>query len=169
MTTKRLAFDGMLAALCAVLGYIALDLRFFKITFESLPVLLAGFLFGPLDGALVGGIGTIIYQLFKYGVTATTIFWSIPYILAGFLVGLYSKKHSFRTTDKEILILVFAVKLMITILNTGVMYLDSKIYAYWFPGFISANLLIRLFSMVVESAAFGVLIPRILRELRNHI
>jgi hypothetical protein len=42
--------------LCAVLGYISLDLGCIKITFESLPVLVAAMLFGSADGMLVGGL-----------------------------------------------------------------------------------------------------------------
>lgn len=54
LNTKRLTIDAMLAALCAVLGYISLDLGNLKTTFESLLIL--------LDGLLIGAIGTFIYQ-----------------------------------------------------------------------------------------------------------
>ena len=40
MKTKQLTLDAMLAAMCAVLGYVALDMGNIKITFESLPILL---------------------------------------------------------------------------------------------------------------------------------
>ena len=49
--TVRLTVNAMLAALCACLGYISLDLGNLKITFESLPVLMAGLMFGPASGA----------------------------------------------------------------------------------------------------------------------
>ena len=60
MKTVRLTTNAMMAAMCAVLGYVALDLGNIKITFESLPVLLAALMFGPVDGMLVGGIGLFI-------------------------------------------------------------------------------------------------------------
>ena len=56
----------MLCAMCAVLGYVALDLGSIKLTFESLPVLLGALLFGPVDGMFIGGIGTLLYQLVRY-------------------------------------------------------------------------------------------------------
>ena len=59
--TTQLTLNAMLAAVCAVLGYLALDLFTLKVTFESFPVLLAGLMFGPVNGALVGLIGTFIY------------------------------------------------------------------------------------------------------------
>ena len=49
--------------------------------------ILAALLCSPLDGAAVGGIGTLLYQLLRYGVTATTPLWILPYILCGLLVG----------------------------------------------------------------------------------
>ena len=42
MKTRQLTLDAMLCALCAVLGYVALDLGSVKLTFESLPILLGG-------------------------------------------------------------------------------------------------------------------------------
>ena len=54
--TKKLTINAMMAAMCAVLGYLALDMGSLKITFESLPVLISAFLFGPLDGMIVGGL-----------------------------------------------------------------------------------------------------------------
>ena len=69
-TTRQMALDAVLAAVCAVLGYYGPDLGNMKITFEGLPVILAALLCSPLDGAAVGGIGTLLYQLLRYGVTA---------------------------------------------------------------------------------------------------
>ena len=62
-STAQIAINAMLAALCAVLGYFSLDFVNLKITFESFPVLLAGMMYGPVNGAMVGLTGTFIYQL----------------------------------------------------------------------------------------------------------
>ena len=58
MNTKRLALNAMLAAMCAVLGYVSLDLGNLKFTFESFPIILASLFFGPVDGMIVAGLGT---------------------------------------------------------------------------------------------------------------
>ena len=60
LKTLQMTVDAMLAALCAVLGYIALDLGNIKITFEGIPVLIAAFFFGAVDGVIVGGLGTFV-------------------------------------------------------------------------------------------------------------
>ena len=72
MKTRKLALNAVLAAMCAALGALALDLNSIKITFESFPILLGALLFGPLDGLAVGFVGTLLYQLLRYGVSVTT-------------------------------------------------------------------------------------------------
>ena len=131
MTTRKLAADAVLAAMCAVLGALSLDFGNLKITFESLPVLLAALAFGPLDGLAVGGIGTLIYQLLRYGVSVTTPLWILPYALCGLLVGLYAKKLGFVFSGKQLAWAVFLSSLLIFVLNTGVLWLDSIVYGYY--------------------------------------
>ena len=57
----------MLAAMCAVLGAVALDVGNLKITLESVPIIVGALLFGSLDGAAIGFVGTLVYQLLRYG------------------------------------------------------------------------------------------------------
>lgn len=167
--TKELALDAMLSAMCAVLGYLALDTGNLKVTFETLPILLGALLFGPLDGALIGTVGTGVYQLLRYGVSVTTLLWMLPYTLCGYLVGLYAKKHEFTLSGKQTAFVIAANELLITLLNTGVIYLDSRIYAYWFPGYISAALVVRFVICIGKAAAFSAVLPVLLRAVRKAI
>ena len=168
-TTKRLAIDGMLCAMVAVLGYVAIETNAFKVTFESFPLILAGLMFGPLDGLCVGGIGTLIYQLLKYGVSATTVLWILPYCISGLLLGFYAKKYKFKNTPKQILIIVIISEFLVTILNTGVMYVDAKMYGYYFPGFITGSLVLRLVICAVKSVVFGLITPKITTAVKKAI
>ncbi len=165
--TRQLALDAMLAAMCAVLGYVALDFLSIKVTFESLPILLGALLFGPLDGALIGLVGTGVYQLLRYGVSATTLLWMVPYVLCGLLVGLYAKKKEFSLSTKQTVIIVVLNEILITLLNTGVMYIDSKMYAYWFPGFISAALVLRFVVCIVKAVIFGFVLPMLIHGVEK--
>jgi len=165
--TKQLATDAMLAAMCAALGYLALDMGNMKITFESLPILLGALLFGPADGALIGFVGTGIYQLLRYGISATTPLWMLPCVLCGFLAGLYARRQRYDLTGKQILLTILLNELLITALNTGVIYLDSKLYAYWFPGYISASLIVRLAISIAKAAAFSAVLPVLLRAVKK--
>ena len=167
MKTRQLTIDAMLCAMCAVLGYVALDLGSIKLTFESLPVLLGALLFGPVDGMFIGGIGTLLYQLVRYGVTATTLLWILPYVVCGLLVGAWARRKEFSLSRRETVILVVAAELVITVLNTVALYVDSKLFDYFFPGFILKALGLRLVICVVKAIAFGMLLPSLTEVLRR--
>ena len=167
MKTRQLTIDAMLCAMCAVLGYVALDLGSIKLTFESLPVLLGALLFGPVDGMFIGGIGTLLYQLVRYGVTATTLLWILPYVVCGLLVGAWARRRDFSLSRRETVILVVAAELVITVLNTVALYVDSKLFDYYFPGFILGALGLRLVICVVKAIAFGMLLPSLTEVLRR--
>lgn len=167
MKTKQLSIDAMLSAMCAALGYLAIDIGNLKITFESLPILLGALLLGPLDGVAIGGIGTLVYQLLRYGVSATTLLWMLPYVLCGLIVGLYAKKRDFNMTRKRLTVLVFLNELLITVLNTGVLYLDSIIYGYYSSVYIFGTLLPRLIICVAKSVAFAIILPTLINAARR--
>ena len=168
MKTVRLATNGMAAAMCAVLGYLALDFGTLKITFESLPVLLSAFMFGPVDGMLVGGIGTLIYQILRYGISATTLLWILPYVACGLMVGLVAKHARFSNTRRQIIVTVILAELLIWALNTVAIYVDSKIYGYYTFAYVFGALLIRFVIALVKGIAFGLIIPLILKSMARY-
>ena len=167
LKTLQMTVDAMLAALCAVLGYIALDLGNIKITFEGIPVLIAAFFFGPVDGVIVGGLGTFVYQILRYGITATSFLWILPYVLYGLLMGLYAKKVKFKFNYLLTAIVVIAGELMITALNTGSLFIDSKIYGYYSPVFIFGSLGIRLVICVGKAIVISVVLPALMKAVGN--
>ncbi len=165
LTTWQISIDAMLSAVVAVLGYVALDLGTMKITFESLPILFAALMYGPVDGMLVGGIGTLLYQILRYGFSATTALWILPYVVIGLIAGLYAKKYRFNNSRTQILLIVTVCEILVWALNTGVIYVDSKIYGYYTPAYILGALFIRFVIAVAKSVVFGLLMPPVLRRL----
>lgn len=164
---KRLTVNSLLAAMCAVLGQFSLDFGNLKFTFESLPVLLGAMLFGPVDGLAVGGIGTLLYQLARYGVTVTTPLWILPYALCGLLTGLYAKKRGFALNGKQTAFIVFAMGIMIFLLNTGALYIDSKVYGYYSFVYVFGSFVPRVLIALAKAAAFTALLPSLLRAGRR--
>lgn len=167
MKTRKLVTNAMLAAVCAVLGYYSLNLGNLKFTFESLPVHIGALLFGPVDGMIIGGVGTLIYQLLRFGVTATTALWILPYMLCGLLVGGVAKRQNFALSGRQVIVLTVVGELMITMLNTGALYIDSHIYGYYTPTFIIGVLGLRLVICVVKAVAYGAVLPGILKPVRH--
>ena len=152
--TRKIALDSMLAAMCAALGYAALDFNNLKITFESLPILLGALLLGPVDGLAIGVVGTLIYQLIRYGVSATTLLWILPYALCGLLAGWVAERGSFRLSPWKSTVVIMGCELMVTLLNTVTMYIDSKM-------FIMGGLALRLVICVTKGAVFSAVLPQL--------
>lgn len=167
--TKKMATNAMLSALCAVLGFIAIDMWTMKITLESFPVNMGALLFGPVDGAIIAFLGSSIYQILKYGFSATTLLWILPGVISAFLLGLYAKKKEFHLTKKQMLVAVLLAELLITGLNTGVIYIDSKMYGYYFPGYISMNLVPRLAICIGKGIVYGTVLHPMLETLRKQL
>ena len=157
----------MLAAMCAVLGAVSLDLGNIKITLESIPVILGALLFGPADGAIIGFVGTFVYQVLRYGFSATTLLWMLPHVVCGFIVGMYAKKKSFNLSVVQTIVITVIAGLVLTTLNTGVMYIDSKIYGYYSAVYIFGSMLIRYISGIAKFVAIGVLMPPLVNLLRS--
>lgn len=88
MTTRTLAYCALLAALSVVLARLvipmpAADTRF---SIEAVPIFIAGMLFGPIPGALVGFAADFVGCLFSaYGYNPI---FCIPPILYGLFAGL---------------------------------------------------------------------------------
>jgi len=167
MKTKQLALDAMLAAMCAVLGYIALDTGNIKVTFESLPILIGAFLFGPLDGLAIAGVGTFIYQVTRYTFSVTTFLWMLPYMLAGFLVGLYARHWKYHNNDIQLAVAVILSELMVFLLNTGVIYVDSIVYGYYSFAYVFGSFFLRLVICIGKSVVFSLLMPALLKSIRQ--
>ena len=167
--TRQLATDAILAAMCAALGALALDMNSIKITLESFPILLGAMLFGPLDGLVIGAVGTALYQLLRYGVSATTVLWILPYCVCGLLTGWYARKKGYRLTVPQSVGIAVLAELIVTTLNTGVMYVDAKLYGYYFKGFITGMLAIRYLVCVAKAVVYGVLLPRLIGAVRQFV
>lgn len=167
MRARKLALDAMLGAMCAVLGCLAIDTGNVKITLESLPILLGALLLGPADGAAVGLVGTAVYQLLRYGVSVTTPLWIAPYVLAGWAVGYAARKKRFSLRPAETAALVTGAEVFITLFNTVTIYIDSRLFGYYFPGFVTGSLAIRAAVCAGKSAAFSLLLPQIIRAVKG--
>ena len=158
-TTRQLAYDALLAAMCAVLGFVSLEMGWFKISFESLPVFMAAMLFGPLDGLAVGGTGTLVYQLLRYGPSVTTVLWMLPYMLVGLVTGFIFRKQTEEMSFGRLLTVMIISGLIILVFNTLAMYVDSKMFGYYTKELIFGGFLVRIAVCVLRSVIFTALLP----------
>ena len=164
---KQLVLNAMLAAVRFVLAMYSLDFGAVKFTFEGIPVHIASLLFGPASGMAVGGVGTLLYQLLRYGITATTPLWILPYVLCGGVVGLAAKRRRYSLSRLQTVLLIVAGELIITLCNTGALYVDSNLYGWYYPALITGYLALRLFICVAKAVVYGLVLPEVVQILRR--
>ena len=132
---KRLATDAVLIAVYFALAVLSVEIAGVKITFNSLPVVLAAMVFGPVDGFLVPFLGEFLSQMLRYGLTPTTVLWMLAPALRGLIVGFAVRglkgSMSVDTLLGEkrpwVYFVVCALAAVVTSLgNTGAYYADLR-------------------------------------------
>lgn len=169
MKTKQLVLNAMLIAMCTVLASLAVQLGGnFKITFESIPVHIGALLAGPVNGAIIGGLGTLLYQLFfsGYGITATTLLWILPYVVCGVVVGSFAKWHNYELSRRQLVFIMLIAEFCILALNTVALYIDSKLYGYYSAAFVFGTLGVRLLLATVKGVAYSAILPALVKALK---
>ena len=172
MNTKRLTSLSMLIAIYVVLSIITpVKIANFKFTFEAFPILIAGLLFGPIDGLMVGGIGSFIYQLLfsGYGITATTILWVLPHALSGLIVGAYAKFKKFELSVIDIGLISIISALLVTVLNVLALYVDSKLYGYYSYVLVFGNVLVKVLIGIILAIVYTSILPKLIDFLRKQM
>lgn len=170
MNTKRLTQLSMLIAVYVVLAILTpIKVANFKFTFEAFPVLVASLLLGPVDGLIVGGVGSFIYQLLfsGYGITATTLLWVLPHAISGYVVGLYAKSKNFEIEFKDVSFIGAISAFIVTGLNIFALYVDSKVFGYYSAALIFANIPIKLITGIILAILYATIIPKLLKLLKT--
>ena len=149
--SKRVAVNGMLAAVYFALSFLVVDTGSLKFTFTSLALVVAALLFGPADACAVALVGELLYQVIIFGVTATLPIWMVPPVLHALFLGLLARRLGRERPLYQRPGCCFAVCLGCALLNTGLntlaLYLDSL---YW--GYYEAHL---VFGLALVRAAVG--------------
>jgi len=145
-----MCYVALLAAMYVPLSlYVAVQMGNVRISFGSLPVVIAALLFGPLDAAAAALVGEFFKQLLTYGVTYTTALYLIPPALRGLVIGgmaVLVRQKGGRLEERRWLCYGVCVVAAVctTIGNTLVNWLDSVLMNYYFPGLILGDLAYRL-------------------------
>lgn len=173
-TAKRLAINGLLTAMFFALSLFSVEVAGIKITFDSLPVIIAAMLFGPVDAFLVGFIGAFLEQMMRYGFTATTLLWVIPPAVRGLTVGLAAMLFRSAISMDTILdrkkpyayFTACLVAAMVTsCLNTLVYYIDAKLYGYYNHALIFGIFGVRILSGLIAAAITAIVAIPIIAAL----
>ena len=172
MNTKRLTTLAMLIAIYTVLSILTpIKLSNFKFTFEAFPILIAGLLLGPVDGLIVGAVGSALYQLLfsGYGITPTTPLWILPHALSGLVVGLYAKYKNYDLDFKHIVFISIISALLVTSFNLLALYVDSKMFGYYSKTLVFGNIIFKIITGVILAFIYSSVLPKLLSFLKKQL
>ncbi len=174
--TTQLCVNAVLIALFYVLDMFSIRIgNSMEITFDGLPVIIAGIFFGPVSGITVGMLGALLGQLAAYGLGPTTILWILPAGIRGLVTGglaaLFRKKNiRIEANHYPLLVsVIVASSLIVTAVMTAVMYADAKIYGYYTKEVVFGLLVWRIISSVITAVIYSVVVPLILKPLDKAI
>ncbi|NLZ75628.1 MAG: folate family ECF transporter S component [Erysipelotrichia bacterium] len=163
MTTKQLTTLSMLIAMKVILSILTpIKLLNFKFTFEAFPVLVAGLLFGKLEGFMVGFIGSFLYQILfsGYGFTATTLLWVLPHAISGLVVGFIAEKRKEQLDFKTISMIAIFSALLVTTLNTLALFIDAKIYGYYSKVLVFGSIPLKIAAGILLAIIYALALPK---------
>ena len=170
---RRMCYAALLAAMYLPLSlYAAVQVGNVRISFGSLPVVIAALLFGPLDAAVVAMVGEFFKQLLTYGVTYTTALYLIPPALRGLVIGgavLLLRQRGERLEERRILYYAVCILAAVctTLGNTLVNWLDSVLMGYYFPGLILGDFAWRLIVGMINAVVMSSLAIPLVKALRQ--
>lgn len=170
MKLKRMTTCAMLIAMNVVLCCATpIKLDNFKFTFEAFPILVAGLLYGPVEGLTVGFFGSFIYQVFfsGYGFTPTTLLWVIPHAASGLFTGLIAKKKKFELSSVQITVIAVASAVLVTTLNTAAMYLASKMEGWYTASYVFGTIVYRYITGIILAVIFALILPKLIERLKK--
>lgn len=166
VNTRRLTANAVCIALFVLLSYISIDLAFLRLTFAAFPIIVSALLFGWADAMAVGAIGEFIHQLLAYGLMPTTVLWMLPAFVRGLIIGLYAQRRGFALSMRQTAMIVLVSSLVVTALNTLVLYLDAAIIGY--PVALNfARIVLRFVSSAVTAAIYTAVAPQTVRLIQK--
>lgn len=108
-SVRALTVSAMLTALSVVIGifcknFLNFGMGLFRVTFENLPILMSGILFGPLAGGLVGAASDLISYMLSSQVYPPNLIVTAGAVTVGVVSGLVSRLTRSKGQNARIII-----------------------------------------------------------------
>ena len=177
---RRLALDGVLAALYFALSYLSFYVTpNLKVAVTSLAIVVAALMLRWYDACLVALIGEFLYQLLRsgFGITVTTPVWIAVPVLHALALGLcmliFRRKDRplVEQTDRTVLCVgvILGCGVINALLNTCALYVDSKVYGYYQPHLVFGLAAIRIVIALATAGVMAVIAIPLVRAVRRQI
>ena len=165
MKTKRMILKALFIAMHVALCYVSINFGNMVITAAGLPIIIGAMMFGPISGLEIGLMGSFLNQMLKYGFTATTILWILPAGIKGLLIGAYAKHKNYKLNRKQMIFIIALSAVIVTTMNTAVMYIDSKLYGYDSFGYVFGAIIPRYISGILTSIVHLAIIELLMKRI----
>ncbi len=116
---RALCSAALLAATAVVLAYICKAFTFtpsLRLTFENLPLILSGFIFGPFIGSLTGIVSDLVSTAATYGFGGINPILTVGAASVGLVSGLVSHFILIRKTNLQIILSTYAAHIIANML-----------------------------------------------------
>jgi len=167
--TQKLVTNALLIALHVILARVA-SVRIgnsLSISVSGITEVVAGLLFGPVSGGLVGLLGSLLNQLFTYGLTVTTVLWILPAGVKGLLCGWYAKANGYEMSPLQILWVLVVSAVIVTTMNTVVLIVDAEIFGYSTKATVLSLMGIKYINGALTSIAYMLITAPLLHRLKR--
>ena len=176
---KKLCICALMAALFVPLELLASNfgkiafLDNYQIPISCFPLILISVMFGVRWGAVTAIVGSFVSQLsMGYGINWSTFLWMIPTIVYAILVALLYK--AFRKSNKRYFLAIqfFISSIVLSLLNIGVLYVDSLIYGYpynFLNGIFKFIISLKIIGGISFAWIFALVTPTIINSIRKII
>ncbi len=174
---RRMAMDAILIAMYFALEKLEIQAGPLKITFSSLAIVLCAAVFRPIDAFLVGTLGELLSQLLgPYGLTPTTALWVLPHSVRGLMLGfglmairkwIAPEAPMGKKGQDWFLGLCLIASVVVSVLNTFTLYVDSKMFGYYSYALVFGALVARIGLGLVTSTLICFATIPVVKALRK--
>ena len=166
---RKVVLIAFYTALFVVLSlYGTINLSGMKLTMQNLPIYVGSIMLGAAPGAIIGFAGMFINQLITYGFTATTLFWVLPQTIIGAICGyIFENKIVKVGGGTKFWICIISLQVLLTIINTIVIMIDSLIYGYFSFLVVFGPFALRLMVSIIVGIVYCILIPLIVKLIKK--
>ena len=167
--TRKLVTNAVLIALHVILCQVAtINIgNSLSITLSGITESIAGLLFGPISGGLVGLLGSFLNQLIRYGLSVTTVLWILPAGMKGLLCGWFAKSNRYEMNPLKIYWVLIVTSVVVTSMNTTIMIVDATIFGYNTQATVLAQMGIRYLNGALTSLAYMLIAVPLLKNLQK--
>ena len=139
-----------------------------RLTLQNLPIYVGAITLGAAPGAIIGFAGMFINQMYVYGFSATTLFWVLPQTILGAVCGyLFENKKVKLSGGIKFWVCIISLQVLLTVINTIVMLIDSLIYGYYSFLVIFGPFILRIMISILVGIVYCVIIPVIVKFIKK--